>query len=499
MLDDSSINGFDWPTDTTRGSGCSWLRKGILVIEQAPRTRGRAWSPRIHPRGATSPDGSRPSCPNRIQRFESIESVCWKSPGSWRSVPNRKRSRASLPLASQPSTSAPPKMDEQGRAACQGLRFRRPNMAMEVSGIAFRPLPSAGFRREADTHFADSSVSVVFGAGSRRSCKLSVANFAQGSTAPSRNGRFSRVCMFSDDGHSRYYASAIISPTCGGKKKEKEKCSEAKEIKKRMKLIKGLSKDLSAFSGMGFGIETVEGLTGEVKGKMISEAAEVLLAQLQLLRAEEKELKRKKKEEKVARKAMACKKDMVDSSSSSDSSDSDCGEVVDMNRLRIAAIPQAIEVVETEQPRAIVVAPPPTTTPQASILELKIPENAEIPSFLPSPCGNDCSSCCRNTNGAAVSTSANKIEVCMGGKCKRSGAMELLAEFEKMVGIEGAVVGCKCMGKCREGPNVRVSNGGESLATVASNPLCLGVRLDDVGTIVANFFGDKKDAALVAV
>ncbi|KAL5997225.1 hypothetical protein ACLOJK_008155 [Asimina triloba] len=56
---------------------------------------------------------------------------------------------------------------------------------------------------------------------------------------------------------------------------------KAKEIKKMVKLIKGLSKDLSEFSFMGFGIETGKRLSGEVKGKMISEAAEVLLAHLE--------------------------------------------------------------------------------------------------------------------------------------------------------------------------------------------------------------------------
>ncbi|KAL5997665.1 hypothetical protein ACLOJK_008595 [Asimina triloba] len=40
----------------------------------------------------------------------------------------------------------------------------------------------------------------------------------------------------------------------------------------------------------------------------------------------------------------------------------------------------------------------------------------------------------------AVSTSANKIEVFLSGKCKRYVAMELLAKFEKMVEIESVVV-----------------------------------------------------------
>lgn len=93
-----------------------------------------------------------------------------------------------------------------------------------------------------------------------------------------------------------------------------------------------------------------------------------------------------------------------------------------------------------------------------------------------------------------------KVEVCMGGKCKKSGALELMREFEKQIGAEG-VGSCKCMGKCRDGPNVRVVSGpcegDESFETVR-NPLCIGVGLEDVGTIVADFFGKKKGMGLLA-
>ncbi|KAH7676283.1 Diacylglycerol O-acyltransferase protein [Dioscorea alata] len=92
------------------------------------------------------------------------------------------------------------------------------------------------------------------------------------------------------------------------------------------------------------------------------------------------------------------------------------------------------------------------------------------------------------------------IEVCMGGKCKKSGALEVKEKFEKKVSIEGAVVGCKCMGKCRDGPNARLvnlSNKEDDLVRPLTNPLCLGVGLEDVKSIVSNFLGEK-DANLLA-
>lgn len=51
------------------------------------------------------------------------------------------------------------------------------------------------------------------------------------------------------------------------------------------------------------------------------------------------------------------------------------------------------------------------------------------------------------------------IQICMGGKCKILGANLLLKEFKNKVGVEGGVVGCKCVGKCRDGHNVKVSGG----------------------------------------
>lgn len=251
---------------------------------------------------------------------------------------------------------------------------------------------------------------------------------------------------FVDDGHLRYYVS------CGGKKEEK----------KRAKLVKGLEKDLSALYSIGFGVEPEHGLTGEIQSKMFSEAADVLLKQLKQLRLEEKEMKRKRKEEKAEKKAAKKKMMMMmmttmedDDSESSCSSAPECCSAI-----------MGLKSPETLMPRK-------EASNSDSVRNLVIDEKQTGP--------------------------MNKIEVCMGGKCKRSGAMQLLEEIDKKVGIEGAVVGCKCMGKCGDGPNVRVlKKDGDEEETLKQgrNPLYMGVGLEDVGAIVSNFLVEKKDLAL---
>ncbi|KAK1279660.1 hypothetical protein QJS04_geneDACA004689 [Acorus gramineus] len=241
---------------------------------------------------------------------------------------------------------------------------------------------------------------------------------------------------FSDEGHVSYYAS----PRCG------KSAAAMASPKKKGKLIKGLSKELKQLRGMdGLRVEGPD-------GKNLLEAAEALLLQLEKLREEEKEMKKKKKEEKSAMKAAQnsdCAKDASSSSSSSESSsDSECEKVIDMSCQRSTA----------------------TATATATETSMEVTE----------------------CNAGSVGALKEKIEVCMGGKCKKSGAGELMEEFRRRVGDEDAVVGCKCMGKCREGPNVRVRD--ES----AVKPLCVGVGLDDVGAILENFFGEKKDLGLMA-
>ncbi|KAL5538776.1 hypothetical protein UlMin_043916 [Ulmus minor] len=96
-----------------------------------------------------------------------------------------------------------------------------------------------------------------------------------------------------------------------------------------------------------------------------------------------------------------------------------------------------------------------------------------------------------HVNGSNSSTT-KRVEVCMGNKCKKSGAAALFAEFEQAVGMEGAVVGCKCMGKCKVAPNVRVRN--DQAEGAETNTLFQGVGLENVSAIVANLLWEEGNA-----
>ncbi|OVA16631.1 hypothetical protein BVC80_1543g65 [Macleaya cordata] len=383
---------------------------------------------------------------------------------------------------------------------------------MEISGVVNRPLPcfsGAGF----DTHSSKPSFCCLsFDAGNQFPVDSKISVKPRKFPGISTSG-------FSDQGHLQYY----VSPKSGTKKKEKKNLEMA-TIKKKLKLVKGLSKDLSMFSSLGFGLETEDGLISEVKGKNLSEASEILLAQLQLLKAEEKEMKRKKKEEKARLKAiqMKTKVDCESSSSSSESSDSECGEVVNMSCLRSGTTTEP----KVDESQETVLEEKTSTSPISLLIQEQrkeeIVEGSSMNSRQDCCTGSSSTSCSssgsspivQRSEAAVMASSSERIEVCMGGKCKKSGAAELLEEFEKKLGIGGgvAVVGCKCMGKCRDGPNVRVlnqCNSGNVEQTVKeedvvrsplTNPLCVGVGLEDVGLIVANFFGDqeRKDMGLMA-
>lgn len=199
-------------------------------------------------------------------------------------------------------------------------------------------------------------------------------------------------------------------------------------------------------------------------------AAETLLQHLDEMKRREKELKKKRKMEKSLMKAVKGAQCQTSSSSSSESSDSECGEVVDLKSLRLKS---SIK---------------PEATKNSALELVSVVTLPSIPQQL------EKESC--KSSFSTVTEPSKRIEVCMGGKCKKSGAGQLIEEFEKIVG-EGAVVGCKCMGKCRDGPNVRVlSNEADvtDLGKIQSSslsipPLCVGVGLEDVGVIVANFLG----------
>ncbi|GMI66693.1 diacylglycerol acyltransferase 3 [Hibiscus trionum] len=351
---------------------------------------------------------------------------------------------------------------------------------METSGIVSRTVSRLPAAR------------VVF--GGRFSGEL---NFGVGDSRVSVRPRI-KSCrrlsfQFSDLGHVQYY----VSPRGGGgggdaTKKDKGKSSEIRRVKKKLKLMKRLSKDLSMLPQIAAGEDIRIGLAAEVKVTMIQEASDVLLAQLQKLKLEQKELKRKLKEERAQLKQTLGKSES--SSSSSESSDSDCGEVLDMKTLRSNALKPSLEI---EAAPAVAEE----STLANSLLELENSDSSpKIRVRVPHIDGECCSSNgfkADHSNSLLEGTSTKKIEVCLGGKCKKLGAAALLEEFGKKVGAEATVVACKCMGKCRTAPNVRVSNTQIETATrinedsvkLGINPTCTGVGLQDVDLIVANLLG----------
>lgn len=346
-----------------------------------------------------------------------------------------------------------------------------------------------------------------------------------------------KIGNFEEKSTLGYYHSYVI---CGdGKKKLLKNRKEKKEswngmsTKKKLKLLKGLTKDLSTFSELSFGMNISDQglLVNEDKTRIISEAAEVLLAQVRELRAEQEELllNTKKKGERATI-------DSESSSSESSDSESDCDEeVVDMSRLRN----QAAETAYVQHTGENKYQPPGMEVTFAS---LPMKTSSSVESQLMSALSLD-KKCCtngdttRNAGGSSlvqlekssltaaedtrsissVHTVSNsidssvlegkRVEVCMGKKCAKSGGPALMEDFQKVLGFEGAVVSCKCLGKCKYGPNVRIVNSVDTAETVStddsvrvpSNPLCLTVSPEDVGLIVASYFADDHQTkAIVA-
>ncbi|KAJ0577396.1 putative Thioredoxin-like superfamily [Helianthus annuus] len=286
---------------------------------------------------------------------------------------------------------------------------------MEVAGVVFRQSPC----------FSSAAADVSSSRHSRLCTTVRKPN-----SVGVKQRKWLGVCVvageYSDKGHLKYYEGTRMAV-------KDEMVLKKKDMKKKLKLLKGLSKSLNTFSEMGFCLDQDDddnGLGQQVKGKMISEATEVLLGQLQKLKEDKMEYKRMKKEEKAKKKMMTkTKTDCKDSSSSSSesSSESDCDNVVNMRQLKTV----------------------PTST----------------------------------TNTHQETTSVVQV--------LKSGAAMLLENFQAAVGGEATVVGCKCMGKCRDGPNVKVHS--EDVAPAVTNSLCIGVGLEDVETIVTNFFGGGSD------
>lgn len=295
------------------------------------------------------------------------------------------------------------------------------------------------------------------------------------------------------------------------------------------------------------------------------EAADLLLGQLQQLKAEEKELKRKRKEEKALMKMKVasqvesstrnCKMASSSSSSSesSESSNDECQNLVDMKSLKIGTLAQTIPEACDRALENATLSPGISTIVEPMTLNPEVDTSADISSSsstyteestgrttslevsVPEQKGECCleaSDCHIGTVGSSITLGSmsnasiaaattmtttaegtKRIEVCMGGKCKRLGAGALLEEFQRVAGVEAAVSGCKCMGKCKVGPNVRVSGcssscnsdafqAGDSVAlrsaptTTTSNSLCIGVGLEDVNLIAANLLGKYQEIRL---
>ncbi|PNX78570.1 soluble diacylglycerol acyltransferase [Trifolium pratense] len=296
---------------------------------------------------------------------------------------------------------------------------------------------------------------------------------------------------FRDDGHVQYYQDT----------KNRE---PVMTTKKKLKLLKRFTKNVSSFPQLGFASDSNQPNLLEHLQNLTTGGGEELLRELEKVRAEEKELKKKMKQEKKKAKSKASKMKTCDKSSSSssesESSDSECGEVVDMNTFRgtsVGVATKPVEELELQPPASPAALLPQQTTIGAEgstqhhhVMDVCSTNDASVVGFK------------KETN-VVIPAAQKRIEVCMGNKCKKSGAAALLEEFEKVVGVEGAgsVVGCKCMGKCKSAPNVRIQNsvdhsmvqGLDDSVKIPSNPLCIGVGLEDVDTIVARFLGESHE------
>jgi (2Fe-2S) ferredoxin len=179
-------------------------------------------------------------------------------------------------------------------------------------------------------------------------------------------------------------------------------------------------------------------------------------------KAAKKALKMKKEEEKRMATLNSCM-DEDSSSCSSESSDSECeGGVLKMSRC------------------ATITAPPASSA--FPIIVPQIPESVAPDAQIPFGAANS-TQCTTSISTTLVKLPPNRIEVCVGGKCKKSGSLAVLQGFEDKLGTSGTVVRCKCLGKCGEGPNVRLQSDG---SVGKDGVICTGVDLVDVGDIAAN-------------
>ncbi|CAH9094396.1 unnamed protein product [Cuscuta epithymum] len=264
---------------------------------------------------------------------------------------------------------------------------------------------------------------------------------------------------FEDETHLGYYSS-------GGRSIRSD---AAVKLKKK-----------NFLSSIGFGLDFAESLHQQ-QTTISQGGAETMLSHLKKLKATGKQKERRGGYD-------------SSSSSSSESSDSECEGIDNMNRRKCDnAIVQRFTTPESK-PVVVLDSQQPMLLP-VSIHPLSNPINDESPS---------CSE--------MGSRTMKLFEVCMGGKCKKSGAQAILEELQNaVVGVpDVSVCGCKCMGKCKVGPNVRLSstavchdvlhdnnnnnnNGGLARSVYQS------VGIQDVSLMASNFLERKGEGQGLAV
>ncbi|CAM9002927.1 unnamed protein product [Rhodiola kirilowii] len=254
-------------------------------------------------------------------------------------------------------------------------------------------------------------------------------------------------------------------------------CGEKKERKEKRKLVKGLEKDLGLFSAMRFGINPRTGLAGEVHESMIKEAAEVLLKQLQWLReAEEEARKRRRREKKRKEKAMQLLDEDVGSETHTDSGDGECesstdfdnssskeaealGESIVAERV-VRVMLKGLDRVKKEERCAGTSLEFLNVSSDGSHEVQEVPASTEA--NVAKAVGQSLihALACQQESKLQQTDhlGGKKVEICIGGKCRKSGGCQLLEQIHKRAEKEHVeVVGCKCMGKCKNGPNLRLS------------------------------------------
>lgn len=297
---------------------------------------------------------------------------------------------------------------------------------------------------------------------------------------------------FSDESHLQYYGG-MLQPYCGKKNKLQKLKSKHLSLlkdglfsdKSPVNLLESLSKDLSVLPSTP--ADANASLTEEVRGQILSDAVNVLMRQLEQAKSERKErkqqLKAQKNALKLAEKQRKNKGRCEDSSSSSSSSSSDSeSEVVDMTLLRSTQQVEGILEAPEQNLSVLIESPPNVVEVNGDEKSLHV-EFAEASDRMGLNSGV----------GIPLQEANSVIKVCMGGKCKKLGAEMLLETIEERIsksgmGSEVEAVGCKCMGKCRNAPNIRVQKEEDGFHG-GKGALHMSADIGDVDLIFSQHFG----------